>query len=134
LPAAHPNVLCRKHKHAETGNFGELGPYPRDDTLGAQSAAVAERLQADKHTAEIDSGIESRSTARRAETGNSRVGKHYIHRLELQSLHGVKRNIRRCDRAAEAKAGVVLREVAFRRLDVEADGEHDRCDEYDQHE
>src|SRR4029079_906188 len=94
LPAAHPNVLGRKHKNAETGNLGELRPYPGDDALGAQSTALVERLQADKQAAEIDRGVEIRGADRRAEACDSRVGEHHIHRLELQGLHGVERNIR----------------------------------------
>ena len=57
---------------------------------------------------------------------------HDVHRLQLQLLHRLERNIGRGLRAAEDQPGVVLREIALRRLDVEPDGERYGCDEHDQ--
>src|SRR6185437_16557456 len=91
-------------------------------------------LQADEQPSVIDRGVEAGGAHRRTEARYGWIGEDDVHRLFLQLLHGLERNVGRGDRAAEDEPGVVRREKALWRLDVERDGKNDGGDERHQRE
>ena len=111
----------------------QLRPQPVDHVRDALSRRSAERLQADEQLAVVDRGAERRRrrpTSRRRRPPD-RPARSSVARC-CSSIIAWKEMSGEAWVAAEDQAGVVLREEALRRLDVERDGQRDGGDEHQQ--
>ena len=130
LARADADVLRGGHEHADALDARQLPAQAVDDALGGEAAALGQRLQADEHASLVDGGIEAGRADRGADAGDRGIGQHDIERLALQLQHRIVGDVGRRLGGAEDQPGVVLREVALGRLDVEIDrhgdgGQHD---------
>ena len=132
--AADAHVLRRKHPHLDARDAREFRPQPVDHPRGRHIVALGQRLQADEHAALVDRGAPRRAADRGADARDRRIGQDDVERLELHVDHRLVGDVRRGARRGEDQPGVVLREKALRRLDVEVDGERDGRRHHHQHQ
>ena len=116
------------------GTACSLAAHAVDHARAGEAVALGQRLQADEHPPAVDRAAPCRAADRGADARDRRIGQHDLGHLLLQLEHRLERDVRRRIGEADDQAGIVLREIAVRRLDIELDRDGDGGEEHEQGE